>query len=109
MHVMKIKIETEVEFTGYYQGRKSVGAEKVSAPNNFWKAVGAEKLLTPKICRYSASCNFGSHRLGVTRCRAPKKTTTKLGQAMINTMFTSSKLVYLSNKEINSIAGEEYN
>ena len=36
-------------------------------------------------------------------------TTTKLGQAMINTMFTSSKLVYLSNKEINIIANEEHN
>ena len=36
-------------------------------------------------------------------------TTTKLGQAMINTMFTNSKLVYLSNKEINTIACEEYN
>ena len=35
-------------------------------------------------------------------------TTTKLGQAMINTMFTSSKLVYLSNKEINIIANEEH-
>ena len=36
-------------------------------------------------------------------------TTTKLGQAMINTMFTTSKLVYLSNKEINIIADEEHN
>jgi len=28
---------------------------------------------------------------------------------MINTMFTTSKLVYLSNKEINIIADEEHN